>query len=124
MVLTSEQVGVLRISPGIDVAVNHTIGVAARTLVNEGLVDSLIVDSEDGFSDLGMMREFVSLELGIGRRDLVQHALAGFPETPPRHNRCRLLSILAPPAGQAFLKKHGAKRPHFRLAWTMHHSHV
>jgi hypothetical protein len=85
MVFTSEQVEVMRISPGRDVVVNHVVGVGAETLITEGVVDALVVDSEDGFSDLGGMRDFVSAELGIGRREIVQHALAGFPDTLERN---------------------------------------
>lgn len=79
MILTPEQVGVIRSPCGRDVVVNHVERSRVEYLVDAGLVDCLIVECEDGFSDLGMMREFVSAELGIGRRDLVKHALDGFP---------------------------------------------
>lgn len=55
------------------------------TLVERGLVDCVISDTEDGFSPLGQMRRYLSSELGLKERDLVRHVLEGFPETLERN---------------------------------------
>lgn len=83
--LWAGQVGALHVAPGYDVAVNHPVGLSVETLVKMGLVDALIVDSEDGFSQLGKMRDFVSADLGIQQRDLVRYVLAGFPDALERN---------------------------------------
>jgi hypothetical protein len=84
-VMLAGQVGALHVAPGYDVVVNHPVGLRVETLIKMSLVDALIVDSEDGFSQLGQMRDFVSADLGIQRRDLVRYVLAGFPNELERN---------------------------------------
>ena len=79
LILQKEQVGSFRSTLGEDVVVNHIVGYTAATLAEHGLVDCFIVDAEDGFSQLGKMREFASLDLGISQRNLFSHAMDGFP---------------------------------------------
>ncbi len=80
LILPSENVTSIRMSGGGDVVINHLFGRRIETLVQEGFVDALIVDSEDGFSQLGDMRKFLSEELGLPERNLIKHVMDGFPE--------------------------------------------
>lgn len=64
---------------GEDVIINHSIGHRLETLGQNGLVDAVIVDTEDGFSQLGMMRQFLASDLGLQERNIVKWALDGFP---------------------------------------------
>lgn len=79
MILESGNVGVLR-SRLEDVIVNHAIGYRLETLAGAGLIDAVIVDTEDGFSQLGSMRTFLSTDLGLHERNVARWALNGFPE--------------------------------------------
>jgi hypothetical protein len=80
LILEPEKVGVLRSALGEDVIINHSIGFRIETLAQEGLVDAVIVDTEDGFSQLGGMRQFLAADLGLQERNLAKWALDGFPE--------------------------------------------
>lgn len=80
LALEARSVGVLQSRLGENIIINHPVGYQLQTLVQRGLVDCVIVDTEDGFSQLGMMREFLSAELGLTERNLVKHALNGFPK--------------------------------------------
>jgi hypothetical protein len=85
LILQKENVGLFRSKLDEDIVINHIVGYRASTLAEHGLIDCIIVDAEDGFSQLGKMREFVSLDLGVERRDLVQHAFDGFPSRLERN---------------------------------------
>lgn len=78
-------VGVLRSSQGEDVVINHPVGYSLQTLATNGLVDAVIVDTEDGFSQLGGMRHFLSADLGLTERNLVKFVLDGFPDKLERN---------------------------------------
>lgn len=85
MILDANRVETLRLRSGGDIRFIHPVGCKLSTLVERGLVDCVISDTEDGFSPLGQMRSFLSLELGLKERDLVRHVLEGFPETLERN---------------------------------------
>ena len=78
LILQKENVGSFRSELGEDIVINHIVGYTISTLAENGQIDSIIVDAEDGFSQLGKMREFVSLDLGIDRRNLFQYVMDGF----------------------------------------------
>lgn len=80
LILPSENVTSIRMKCGDDVAINHLFRHRIETLVQEGFVDALVVDSEEGFSQLGDMRKFLSEELGLPERNLIKHVMDGFPE--------------------------------------------
>lgn len=80
LVLEAKSVGVLQTCLGESIIINHPVGYLLQTLVQRGLVDCVIVDTEDGFSQLGMMRHFLSKELGLKERNLVKWVLDGFSE--------------------------------------------
>jgi hypothetical protein len=56
-----------------------------ETLAPSGLIDAIIVDTEDGFSQLGGMRRYVAADLGLQERNLVKWVLDGFPEKLERN---------------------------------------
>jgi hypothetical protein len=78
LILDKKCVGTFHSALGEDLVINHLVGYKVQTLIEKNVIDSIIIDSEDGFSQLGQMREFVSLDLGIGQRNIVKHALGGF----------------------------------------------
>lgn len=80
MILTSENVTSIRMLTGDDIVINYFYNYRIETLVEQGLIDTIVVDSEDGFSQLGEMREFLSKELGLPKRNLIKHVMDGFPE--------------------------------------------
>jgi len=59
------RVGVLRSRSGESTVINWSVGNSPKTLVKRGLIDCVIVETEDGFSQLGMMRRFLSHEIGL-----------------------------------------------------------
>ena len=77
MILNKENVTSIRTRLGEDVVINYLQNCSIKTLVEEGLIDTIIVDSEDGFSHLGMMRSFLSAELGLLDRNVVKWFLGG-----------------------------------------------
>jgi len=83
--MDSQSVGVLHSRLGEDVAIYHPLGYRFETLVNNGLVDAVIVDSVDGFSQLGRWRDFLSGDLGLDQRNLAQYWLDGCPEKLERN---------------------------------------
>lgn len=83
--LDAQSVGVLHSRLDEDVAIYHPIGLKLKTLVENGLVDAVIVDTEDGFSQLGGWRDFLSSDLGLTERNLAQWVLDGFPEKLERN---------------------------------------
>ena len=78
MILNKENVTSIRTRLGEDVVINYLQNCSINTLVEEGLIDTIIVDSEDGFSHLGMMRSFLSAELGLPERNIVKFVMDGF----------------------------------------------
>lgn len=85
LILEAESVGVLQTRLGEDIIINHPVGYRPQTLAERGLIDCVIVDTEDGFSQLGMMRHFLSEDLGLTERNLVKYVLDGFPDTLERN---------------------------------------
>ncbi len=83
--LDSQYVEVLHSRLGEDVAIYHPVGFKLKTLADSGLVDAVIVDTEDGFSQLGGWRDFLSSDLGLNQRNLAQWVLDGFPENLERN---------------------------------------
>lgn len=83
--LRPECVGVLRTRLGEAVIINHSVGYRIETIVRGDLVDAIIVDTEDGFSQLGGMRQFLAANLGLQERNLVKWVLDGFPEKLERN---------------------------------------
>ena len=85
-ILQPERLEVFRSGFGEDVVIYHSIGYRRiETLAQYGLVDAVIVDTEDGFSQLGMMRNFLSADLGLQERNVAKWALDGFPEKLERN---------------------------------------
>jgi len=64
-----------------NILINHSVGVHPEELAENGIIDCIIVETEDGFSQLGMMTRFLSRDLGLRQRNVAQHALDGFPST-------------------------------------------
>jgi hypothetical protein len=85
LILEPKRVGFFRSRLGEAIVINHPVGYSAQMLTERNLVDCIIVDTEDGFSQLGGMRRFLSRDLGLYERNLVQHVLDGFPETLERN---------------------------------------
>ncbi len=85
LILSPEHVTAITTRLGENVIINHMPRFKLQTLAEQGVVDTIIVDSEDGFSQLGMMRRFISVDLGIAQRNLVKHVLDGFPSTLERN---------------------------------------
>lgn len=83
--IDSKNIDVIHLASGRDVVLHHAIDYRIETLVATGMIDAVIVDSEDGFSQLGKMRDFLSLELGISRRNLVKWAMDGMPDSLERN---------------------------------------
>ena len=65
LILEAKRVGLLRSRLGDSIVINHPVGYRPETLAEKGLIDCIIVDTEDGFSQLGMMRQFLSQDLGF-----------------------------------------------------------
>lgn len=133
LILEAKSVGVLHSRLGENIIIYHPVGFHIQTLAERNLVDTIIVDTEDGFSQLGGMRHFLSAELGLTERNLVEYVMNGFPEnleknissladwnrsrTPevtlvaiPTERRSSLLKglILAPYDGSECYKKYSA----------------
>ncbi len=83
--LPPEHIGVLRSRLGEDIVINHSIGYRIETLVDRDLVDVVIADTEDGFSQLGQMRQFLAADLGLDEMNVAKWALDGFPEKLERN---------------------------------------
>lgn len=83
--LEAKRVRVLHSKLGDQVIINHPIGYRLEMLAKAGFIDAVIVDTEDGFSQLGMMRRFLANDLGLEERDLAKWALDGFPENLERN---------------------------------------
>jgi HD-like signal output (HDOD) protein len=98
----------------------HHLDISAALLREWGFPELLISPVLLHESPLGYESIKVPGMALIARALRVAYSVAKLACTPGTTN---LVSILAPPAGQAFLKKHGAKRPHSRLACTRHHAH-
>lgn len=80
IILEPKSVGVFHSRLDEDIIINHPVGYKPQTLAEKGFVDAVIVDTEDGFSQLGMMRRFLSADLGLAEKDLVKWVLNGFPD--------------------------------------------
>lgn len=85
LILDADSVGVLLTLAGERIVINHPLGYRLETLAERGLVDAVIVDAEDGFSQLGGMRHFLSRDLGLVERNLVKYVLDGFPDELERN---------------------------------------
>ena len=85
LILEPERVEVLRSELGEDIIINHSVGFQIETLAQRGLVDVVIVDTEDGFSQLGRMRQFLAADLGLQERNVVKWALEGCPDNLERN---------------------------------------
>ncbi len=90
--LDANDVGVLRSRTGENIVINHVTGShgvcgprSVKDLAEIGFIDAIIVETEDGFSQLGMMRSFVSRDLGLEERDLVRWVLDGFSDKLERN---------------------------------------
>ncbi len=91
--LDANDVGVLHSHTGQHIVINHVIEShgsiggprSVKNLAEIGLIDAIIVETEDGFSQLGMMRRFVSWDLGLEERNLVRWALDGFSDKLERN---------------------------------------
>jgi len=83
--LEARHVGVLHSKLGEDIIINHPVGYGVETLASAGFVDAVIVDTADGYSQMGMMRPFLSTDLGLAQRNLAQYVLDGFPDTLERN---------------------------------------
>lgn len=59
------------------ILVHHDHQTPLSQLVESGQVDTLIIEPEDGFSQLGMSREYISEQLGLSQRHLTQWVLDG-----------------------------------------------
>ncbi|MCX7144130.1 MAG: hypothetical protein NT123_24455, partial [Proteobacteria bacterium] len=77
--------GILQTRSGERIVINHPVGYKLQTLAERGLVDCLIVDTEDGFSQLGGMRGFLAGDLGLRERNLVKWVLDGMSEDLERN---------------------------------------
>jgi len=78
-ILGSNDLAAIKTGLGEDVIIYHMPRYNLQALAEQGIVDAIIVDSEDGFSQLGQMRGFLSTDLGIPERNLVKYVLDGFP---------------------------------------------
>ncbi len=85
LVLEAKNVGVLHSHLDENIIIYHPVGLHVKTLAEKNLIDVIIVDSEDGWSQLGMMRRFLSADLGLRERDLVKYILDGCPTTFERN---------------------------------------
>lgn len=109
LILDAESVCVLHTRLGERVIINHPLGYRFETLAESGVLDCVIVDTEDGFSQLGGMRSFLSRDLGLIERNLVKYVLDGFPSNLERNissladwNRARKpeVTLVAIPSGR------------------------
>ncbi len=90
--LNPKDTGVLHSCTGENIVINHvteSVGYSGprsvKNLAELGLFDAIIVESEDGFSQLGQMRRFVSADLGLEERNLVRWALDGMSDKLERN---------------------------------------
>ena len=60
--------------------IQHFFNIRLQELPEKGIVDCLIVDSEDGFSQLGGVRGFLSEELGYPDTSLKTWTEPGYPD--------------------------------------------
>jgi len=67
-----------RFHPECSVELRRTVGKDVE-IIRKGAVDCVIVESENGFSQLGNMLPVLSEKLGLGLRNEVQHVFDGFP---------------------------------------------
>ena len=72
--------GVLKTRLGERIVINHMVQYRLETLAERGLVDCVLVETEDGFSQLGQARQFLADDLGLRERNLVKWVLDGMPE--------------------------------------------
>jgi hypothetical protein len=63
-----------------DLAIHHTTNLRLEQLLDQGSVDCFIADSEDGFSQLGEERRFLSEELGYPDTSLHKWMIEGYPD--------------------------------------------
>jgi hypothetical protein len=63
-----------------DLVVHHTTSQSVEQLLDQGSIDCLIADSEDGFSQLGEERRFLSEELGYPDTSLHKWLIEGYPD--------------------------------------------
>lgn len=73
------EVVALKTKHGREVLIYHFVGGKPESLIEAGLIDAVIIEAEDGFSQLGMMRNFLSRDLGLQERNLVKYVLDGMP---------------------------------------------
>lgn len=88
LALEARSVGVLQSRLGENIIINHPVGYQPQILVQSGLVDCVIVDTEIGFSQLGMMQKFLSAELGLTGRDFIEYVLDDFLKNPEKYISC------------------------------------
>jgi hypothetical protein len=73
--------GVLINSAGDETYVAHHVHNRFDHLIDSGLMDTLLIEPEDGFSQLGGVRTALESLLGLQSRDLVAWGLNGCPST-------------------------------------------
>ena len=65
---------------GEKILIKHLVGYhAIKQLLESKKIDCIVVECEDGFSQLGGMRSLISKDLGFNERNLIKYALDGFP---------------------------------------------
>lgn len=85
LIFDAKRVGVLKSRLGERIIIKNPIEYRVQTLAERGAIDAVIVDTEDGFSQLGTMRRFLSEDLGLTERNLVQYVMDGFPDALERN---------------------------------------
>lgn len=85
LILSTMDVIAIKTQLGENVIIKDLPRYQLQTLAANGIIDTLIVDSEDGFSQLGMMRRFLSGDLGLQERNIVKYFLDGCPKTLERN---------------------------------------
>ncbi len=63
-----------------NLTIRHVPGLDLQGLIRKERVDCLIADSEDGFSQLGKAREFLSEDLGYADTSLLRYMVEGYPD--------------------------------------------
>jgi len=101
LILDPENVDVLRTFLSDRVVISHLVQYKLQTLVDSGTVDCVIIDTEDGFSQLGGERHYLSAELGLQERNLVKDVLDGFPQALELECPTSGVLIARPPSSKA-----------------------
>ena len=72
---------VYKTKSGSDLLIRHVIGYSGdiKKLLQAKEVDCIVIECEDGFSQLGEIRSLISEDLGLNQRDLVRYTLDGCP---------------------------------------------